>query len=200
MRVVFFVEGATDPIDGFEARGVRFVPIAAGPGEFDTTISCFHLAPGSHLSQIPFLQDTMLLVLHGELTLRGHENWPFDLLAGMGVELGPDEIRGFESAKGAIVLAVESPGLIATKQAISTPDRIAHQSWPTDPPRRRTLGSVIESIYLKFKYWRLHWVRFRTFLARSCRTQKDTGSSGTSAIAKQTRDDCAREADVPRAE
>jgi hypothetical protein len=72
MRVVFFVEGATDPIEGFEARGVRFVPIAAGPGEFDTTISCFHLAPGSHLSQIPFLQDTMLLVLHGELTPASH--------------------------------------------------------------------------------------------------------------------------------
>jgi hypothetical protein len=102
----------------------------------------------------------MLLVLHGALTLRGHENWPFDLLAGMGAELG-----------------------------ISTPDRIAHQSRPTDPPRRRTLGSVIESIHLNFKYWRVHWVRFRKFLARSCRTQKDTGSSGTPAIAKETRDD-----------
>jgi len=30
MQVIHFTEGATDPIDGFDSHGVRFVPLSAG--------------------------------------------------------------------------------------------------------------------------------------------------------------------------
>jgi len=202
VRVVFFVEGAADPVEGFEAQGVRFLPIAAGPGEFDARISCFHFAPGSHFTEAPFFQDSVLLVVHGELTLYWDESARVDLSAGMGAALDAGEPNRLESTQGAIVLAVESPRLIATKQGISSPDRIAHQRWPTDPPprRRRTVRSLIETNYYRIKYWRLYWGLLRKFLARSCKPQKDSGSSCTPVIAEETRDNCARKADLPRAE
>jgi hypothetical protein len=31
MHLIHFVEGATDPIDDFDAQGVSHVPIASGP-------------------------------------------------------------------------------------------------------------------------------------------------------------------------
>jgi hypothetical protein len=30
MRVIHFTQGATDPLEGFDAKGVRFVPLADG--------------------------------------------------------------------------------------------------------------------------------------------------------------------------
>ena len=37
--VVFFVEGANDPVRGFDAKGVRHVPLASGPEDCDTRVS-----------------------------------------------------------------------------------------------------------------------------------------------------------------
>jgi hypothetical protein len=202
VRVVFIVEGAADPVEGFGAQGVRFLPVAAGPGEFDARISCFHFAPGSHVNEAPFFQDSVLLVVYGELTLYWDETLKIDLLSGMGAALEAGEANRLESTQGAIVLAVESPRLVATKQGISTPARImANQHWPTDPAprRRRSLRSVIKTNYYRIKLWRMYWAALRSFLARSFRA-KDGGSSRTPVIAERARDDSARKADLPRAE
>ncbi len=63
--VVFFVEGATDAIDDFGAVGVRHVPLATGPEDCDTRVSCFHLAAGARITEIPTCKDSVFLVVQG---------------------------------------------------------------------------------------------------------------------------------------
>jgi hypothetical protein len=50
----------------------------------------------------------------------------------MGVVFDSDELYSIESDAGAIVLIVESDELTPLLRGISTPGRIAGQSWPSD--------------------------------------------------------------------
>jgi hypothetical protein len=51
VSIIYFVEGATDPVDEFDAKCVRYIPVASGPEDCDTKVSCFHLAPGSQMAE-----------------------------------------------------------------------------------------------------------------------------------------------------
>jgi hypothetical protein len=155
--IIYFVEGAADPIDDFDAEGVSYVPIAGGPDDCDTKVSCFHLAPGAQIAEIPCFQDGALFVVHGRLTASG-DCWGdgvLEMSGGTGVVLGAGEAVRVESDEGAIVIVVEAPRLIATSRGISTPERIMGQRWPGERPPRKTIGSMIGSIYLRIKWWRL---------------------------------------------
>jgi hypothetical protein len=167
MHIVYFVEGATDPIDDFGARGVRYVPLAGGSDECEPRVSSLHLARGSRLPEAPCVNDSALLVVYGRLNVCG--DWEIELSGGMGVVLSAGEPVRLESDEGAIVIAVEAPRLIATLRDCSTPGRTMGQRWPGERLPRRTLGSMIRSIYYRIRWWRLELSRLRKFLARKSR-------------------------------
>jgi hypothetical protein len=152
--IVFFVEGATDPIDDFGAKGVRHVPLATGPEDCDTRVSCFHLAAGARIAEIPTCQDSAFLVVQGRLTA----DWcggNIEMSGGMGVVLDAGHAVRVWSDDGAVVILVEAPRLIATRRGISTPDRIMWQGWPGERPPGKTLMRVVQSIRLRMRWWRL---------------------------------------------
>jgi hypothetical protein len=169
MKVIHFTRGAADPIDDFEAQGVRYVPLAGAQGEVGATlVSCFHLSPGSRIAETPCFHDSVLLVVQGRLTLWGIE-YPtrIDMYGGMGVALSAGEPVRLESDEGAIVVAVEAPQLLATARGLSTPDRVSHQNWPGERPPRRTLGTVIRAIGYRIRYSPLRlWFARRRARAR----------------------------------
>jgi hypothetical protein len=96
-------------------------------------------------------------------------DWEIELSGGMGVVLSAGEPVRLESDEGAIVIAVEAPRLIATLRGCSTPGRTMGQRWPGERLPRRTLGSMIRSIYYRIRWWRLELSRLRKFLARKSR-------------------------------
>src|ERR1700680_1136413 len=72
VKVIHFTEGAADPLEDFEARGVRYVPLASAQGEVGASVvSCFHLSAGARITETPCVHDCVLLVVQGRLTLRG---------------------------------------------------------------------------------------------------------------------------------
>jgi hypothetical protein len=163
VSVIYFVEGATDPIDEFDAEGVRYVPVASGPEDCDTKVSCFHLAPGAEMAEIPCFQDSALLVVHGRLTASANY-WAgagIEISGGMGVVFDAGEAVRVKSDEGAIVIVVEAPRLIATSQGISTPQRIMGQSWADERPPHKTLSSMIGSIRFRVRWWRIWLGRMR---------------------------------------
>jgi hypothetical protein len=152
--VVFFVEGATDPIDAFGAVGVRHVPLATGPEDCDTRVSCFHLAAGARITEIPTCQDSVFLVVQGYLTA----DWcsgDIEMSAGMGVVLEAGRAVRVWSDDGAVLILVEAPRLVATQRGVSTPDRIMGQGWPGEVPPRKTFKRRIQSIRFRIRWWRL---------------------------------------------
>jgi hypothetical protein len=156
-QFIYFVEGATDSVDDFDAQGVSFVPLAGGPGDCDPKVSCYHLAPGAQIAEIPCFSDIALLVVHGRLTAKG--DWWADcgieMSGGMGLVLGAGEALRVESDEGAILIVVEAPRLIATSRGYSSPERIMGQCWPGERPPRKTLSSMIDSVRFRIRWWRL---------------------------------------------
>jgi hypothetical protein len=164
VKVIHFTEGATDPIEDFEARGVRYVPLASAQGEVGASVvSCFHISAGGRITETPCVHDCVLLVVQGRLTLWGIDDperlhlFParIDMFAGMGVVLNAGEPMRIESDEGAIVVAVEAPQLLATARGLSTPARLWHARWPGEQPPRRTLRTFINTIRFRVRYWRL---------------------------------------------
>jgi hypothetical protein len=164
--MIFFVKGAADPIEDFDANGVCYVPVASGPADCDTRVSCFHLAAGSRISEIPTCQECAFLVVQGRLTAK----WDcadIELSGGMGVVLDVGHAMEIRSVEGAVVILVEAPRLKATARGISTPQRIMRQRWPGERPPRKTLKKAVRSFYWRVRLWRarlprvLRWVRAR---------------------------------------
>jgi hypothetical protein len=152
--VVFFVEGATDPIRGFGAKGVRHVPLASGPEDCDTRVSCFHLAAGARIAEIPTCQDSAFLVVQGRLTA----DWAgadIEMSGGMGIVLDAGHAVRVRSDDGAVVILVEAPRLIATSRGVSTPHRIMWQTWLGEVPPRKTLKGTIQSLRFRIRWWRV---------------------------------------------
>ena len=131
MRVIHFTHGATDPLEGFGAKGVRFLPLADGQG--DTHVSCAHLDPGAEIQAPSLTHATALLVVHGRITITHLvTDANINISAGMGVVFAKEEPYTFRSDTGAIVLLVESDELTPHPRGISSPERIAGQTWPSD--------------------------------------------------------------------
>jgi hypothetical protein len=62
----------------------------------------------------------------------------------MGAVFDKDEPYSIESETGAIVVIVESDELTAHARAISSPDRISGQTWPSDAVLTRAPSAVPE--------------------------------------------------------
>lgn len=151
MRVIHFTEGATDPVQGFCAHGVRVVPLADGAGQDETYLSCLHFDPGGWIADPPVVRDTAILVVSGKVVLIGIEpvDMRLDLSPGVGITLNADEAYRMKSDTGAIILVVEAERLEATRGGISTPERIMGQLWPGESmPRRRAWLTVMRRISL----------------------------------------------------
>jgi hypothetical protein len=130
MLIIHFTQGATDPLTTHDAKGVRFLPLADGTGE--SHLSCAHLEPGATVNAPSLTHAVALLVVHGRTTVTTELDARIRLSGGMGAVLGRDEPYSIESDTGAIVLIVESTELAAHSRGISSPDRIAGQTWPSD--------------------------------------------------------------------
>jgi redox-sensitive bicupin YhaK (pirin superfamily) len=105
--VIHFTEGATDPLQGFGAQRVRFVPLADGGG--DTHVSCLYLDAGAQIRQPPSTHDCALLIVHGQVVVGGEGRAPrLDLSPGVGLVMKAGEHYMLESSRGGIVLLFES--------------------------------------------------------------------------------------------
>jgi hypothetical protein len=133
MDVIHFTVGATDPLEGFDATGVRFLPLAAGDG--DSHLSCAHLEPGATIEAPSITHAAAVLVVHGRITITTELGARIDFYAGMGAVFRHDEPYGIEWDMGAILLIVESAVLIPHPRGISSHERIAGQIWPGDAVR-----------------------------------------------------------------
>jgi hypothetical protein len=134
MDVIHFTQGATDPLNDFRAKGVRFLPLADGTG--DSHVSCAHLEPGATIQAPSITHAAALLVVHGRITITTQHDARIQFSAGMGAIFDRNEPYTIESDAGAIVLIVESDTLTAHARGISSPDRIAGQTWPSDADSR----------------------------------------------------------------
>jgi redox-sensitive bicupin YhaK (pirin superfamily) len=130
MNVIHFTQGATDQLKGFSASAARFVPLADGTG--DTHISCLHLEKGANVNAPSISHGATLLVVHGRITITTHIDARIQFAGGMGVVFTDHEPYTIESDAGAIVLIVEATDLKPHARGISTPQRIAGQTWPSD--------------------------------------------------------------------
>jgi hypothetical protein len=129
MQAIHFTEGATDPLLAFGSERVQFVPLADGSG--DTHGSCLYLDAGAQIAQPPSTHDCALLIVHGQMIFAGERGVPrLDLSPGVGLVMKAGERYTLESAKGGIVLLIESDSLTANERGISTPERIMGQLWP----------------------------------------------------------------------
>jgi len=129
MQVIHFTHGATDPLEN--ASRSALIDLANGRG--DTRISCLHLAAGAEILEPPATHDCAVLLVHGRITLAAADTGlRLELLAGVGVLVKTGERYTLESEQGAILLVVEAQELKATRQGISTPQRITGQRWPGD--------------------------------------------------------------------
>jgi hypothetical protein len=81
---------------------------------------------------ICYCRDCQALIVHGRITIATHLDARIQFAAGMGAVFAPREVYSIESDTGAIVLIVESVELRPHPRGISTPERIAGQTWPSD--------------------------------------------------------------------
>lgn len=129
MQVIHFTRGATDPLDGFQARKTALVNLANSQGT--SQVSCLHLSPGAQILEPPATHDCALLLVHGRMTVTAtHTGMRLALDAGVGVTVRAGEHYTLESETGAIVIAVDARHIVPTPAGISTPARIAGQRWP----------------------------------------------------------------------
>jgi hypothetical protein len=128
MDVIHFTHGATDPLTAFDAHGVRFLPLVDGTSECH--VSCAQLDPGAKIPAPSLTHAAALLVVHGKVTVWA--DCRIELFGGMGGVLAKGEAYSLETDIGAIILLVESDELTAHRRGISSPDRIAGQTWPSD--------------------------------------------------------------------
>jgi hypothetical protein len=128
MQIIHFTEGATDGLEGFQARDVRSVPLVRGSGA--TRLTCLHLFPKAYLLDAPITDAHALLVVSGRMTVVFLHGARAFLSAGVGVFIDAGDRYSIESETGAIIIAVECKELAPTERAISTPERIIGQRWP----------------------------------------------------------------------
>jgi hypothetical protein len=151
VHLVHFTRGATNPIENFGARRVRFVPLARGESDRDPTVSCYHIGAGGRIAEVPSIHESALLVVHGYVTFSVINGGRANMSAGMGMVLNDGEHVRLESDTGAIIVAIESPTLDATAQGISSPERIFGQVWPGER-RPWSLRGVMRSMYYRFRW------------------------------------------------
>jgi hypothetical protein len=132
MNIIHFTRGATDPLEGFGAKGARFLPLADGQG--DTHVACAHLDPGAEIQAPSLTHAAALLVVHGRITIVSEHGSTrnINIYAGVGAVAEPQEPYTFKSDLGAILLIVEAEQLLPHPRGISSPERIAGQAWPGD--------------------------------------------------------------------
>jgi hypothetical protein len=131
MDVIHFTRGATDPLDAFDSTGVHFLPLADGQG--DTHVSCAHLDPGATINAPSLTHATALLVVHGRIKItKLTDTINIHIHAGMGAVFAKEEPYTLRSDTGAILVLVESDELTPHPRGISSPERIAGQTWPSD--------------------------------------------------------------------
>lgn len=134
-HVSHFTRGATDPLTASDAQRGRFVPLADGGG--DSHLGCAHLDPGAVIRSPSLTHAVALLIVHGRASLCAQDpGRRLDLSGGVGAILEKDERYSLTSETGAILIILEADQLAAHSRGISTPVRIAGQTWPSDSKRQ----------------------------------------------------------------
>ena len=134
MKVIHFTQGAAEYFDSSKDSLTKFIPLLQGTTE--TYVTCLHFLPGASVVELPTSQECALMVVSGAATVMNFEpRFTVDLWPGVGVVVEEGEGYALQTAQGAVVIAVNSERLNVSKEAISSPDRVAGQIWPgEDPP------------------------------------------------------------------
>jgi hypothetical protein len=106
------------------------VPLADGGG--DTHVSCLQLEQGRRITAPSITHAAALLVVHGRITITTNLDARINIPGGMGAVFERHEPYTIESDTAAIVLIVEAAELTADACGMSTPQRIAGATWPSD--------------------------------------------------------------------
>jgi hypothetical protein len=134
MDVIHFTQGATDPLNDFGAKGVRFLPLADGTG--DPHVSCAHLESGATIQAPSITHTAALLVVHGQISVITEHGARINILAGMGAIFDRNEPYTIESDTGAIILIVESDKLTGNPHRIRRPHHQTRRRRRNARPRR----------------------------------------------------------------
>jgi hypothetical protein len=129
MQVIHFTHGATEPLQDFGVIGAHFLRLA--DGERNSHIGCLHLETDAKVFII-LTGPRRSLTLRPRPHYRDNHAARINIHAGMGAVFEKKEPYSLTSDPGAILLIVESDDLETHERAISTPQRIAGQSWPSD--------------------------------------------------------------------
>jgi len=131
MDVIHFTSAATDPLKGFGSSGASFLPLAQGQG--NSHISCLHLERDGKIQAPSISHSAALFCIHGCLSVKTpFPETQINLHTGMGAVFSPNEPYTLKSETGAILLIVESQELTAHARGISTPQKVAGATWPSD--------------------------------------------------------------------
>jgi hypothetical protein len=131
MQVIHFTHGASDPLLSFQATATHWGPLVDGYG--GNHVGCVHLEAGARIPKPSLTHAATLRVVHGRMTVMTEHEARIEILAGVGAVLERHEPYSITSDIGALVLVVESDTLRANIRGVSTPQRIAGQTWPSDP-------------------------------------------------------------------
>jgi hypothetical protein len=131
MNIIHFTRAAADPLNSLGSSSAFFLLLADGQG--NSHISCLHLETHGKIEAPSIIHAAALLVVHGRVTIEPHDTHArINIHAGMRAVFNPNEPYILKSETGASLLIVETEELTATPRAISTPQRIAGATWPSD--------------------------------------------------------------------
>lgn len=129
MQVIHFTEDATDQLWGSLGPGARIVTLLEATG--DVHVTCLHLSPGSHISDLSVTHDRAALVVHGKVAIHGGKpEHRLDLSAGVGVIVPAGQRFSIDSAEKSIVLTMEAQWLESAFDEISTSASNPGERWP----------------------------------------------------------------------
>jgi hypothetical protein len=130
VQVIHFTEGAADQLWGSLGCSARFITLMEATG--DVLLTCLHLSPGAHLSDLSVTHDRAALVVHGKVVIHGggEPEHRIDLSAGVGVIIPAGQRFSINCAEKAIVLIMEAEWLEPALAGMSTLASVEGQTWP----------------------------------------------------------------------
>jgi hypothetical protein len=90
-----------------------------------------YLAPHGQISVAAQVCCQLLLEVNGRAAVRFANGLLLESYAGMGLLLAEGEGCQLSTMTGALLLTIEGAKIEADPCGISTPERVAHQRWPT---------------------------------------------------------------------
>jgi hypothetical protein len=129
MQVVHFTPGSLDPRYYGRRGAAASLPLASGSSDHE--LSALYLPEGGQISIAAQSHCQLLLMVNGKAEVRYGNGLLTELYAGVGILMVEGEGCHLSTITGALLLTIEGANIEADPCGISTPERVAHQQWPT---------------------------------------------------------------------